>query len=139
MRALGPILAVPLAVLSVPALAMEDAERGAIQEVIRNQLEAFRADDAPGAYSYAAPSIRRMFPTSETFIDMVRRGYPPVYRPKAYAFGETKEGSFGPTQSVRITDSEGTDWLAVYTMEKQEDGSWRISGCVLVKDEAKSV
>ena len=114
-------------------------EKGAIQEVIRHQLEAFRADDAPSAYGDAAPSIRRMFPTSEIFIDMVRRGYPPVYRPRAYAFGETKDGSSGPTQSVRITDAEGTDWLAVYTMERQEDGSWRISGCVLIKDESRSV
>jgi hypothetical protein len=126
-------------VLASPALAVEDADRSQIQDVIRNQLEAFGRDDALAAYGFAAPGIKRMFPTSEIFIDMVRRGYPPVYRPKAWAFGDIKDGPNGPVQSVRLTDADGTQWLAVYTMEKQEDGSWRISGCTLIRDEAKSV
>jgi hypothetical protein len=136
-RLAAPALVV--AALVSPAAAVEEADRAQIQDVIRNQLEAFGRDDAVAAYGFAAPGIRRMFPTSEIFIDMVRRGYPPVYRPQAWAFGELKDGAAGPLQSVRLTDAQGVQWLAVYSMEKQEDGSWRISGCTLIKDEAKSV
>ena len=34
-------------------------------------------------------------------------------------------------QPVRMTDAEGRAWLALYSMEKQSDGSWRINGCQL--------
>jgi hypothetical protein len=138
MRRLAPAFLTVAALVS-PAMAVEEADRTQIQDVIRNQLEAFGRDDAAAAYGFAAPGIRRMFPNSEVFIDMVRRGYPPVYRPKDWAFGEVKDGPLGPVQSVKIIDADGVQWLAVYTIEKQEDGSWRISGCSLVKDEAKSV
>jgi hypothetical protein len=28
---------------------------------------------------------------------------------------------------------EGMDWIAIYTLEQQPDGTWRISGCYLAK------
>ena len=35
--------------------------------------------------------------------------------------------------------SDGLSYLAYYTMEKQADGTWRISGCYLVRAEDESV
>jgi hypothetical protein len=32
-----------------------------------------------------------------------------------------------------VQDEAGADWLALYTLEKQPDGAWRITGCQLTK------
>jgi hypothetical protein len=102
------------------------------QRVISAQIEAFRADDGPAAYSYAAPLIQKAFPTSDVFMDMVRKGYAPVYRPRSFAFGEvTAEMNNRPTQRVTIIDGNGKAWIALYAFEKQPDGSWKIIGCSL--------
>ena len=79
-----------MACLCGPVLA-EDAQvsapdQAAIQSVITNQITAFQHDDAAGAFGYAAPSTQGVFGTAENFMDMVRRGYPPVYRPHSVEF-----------------------------------------------------
>jgi hypothetical protein len=30
-----------------------------------------------------------------------------------------------------MTDQEGRAWIALYPMQRQSDGSWRIDGCQL--------
>ena len=64
------------------------ADRQAIQSIIQSQVDAFRRDDGEAAFGYATPEIQRMFGTSEIFIDMVRQGYQPVYRPRVFDFAE---------------------------------------------------
>ena len=130
------MLAASLAVLGPTvsgARAVEAADKSAIRSVIERQLDAFKHDDAPGAYAFAAPNIRRIIPSHDDFIDMVKRSYKPVYRPRSYAFGESRETDAGLDQALNIQDEEGGDWVAVYSMEKQPDGSWNITGCALVK------
>ncbi len=61
-------------------------------------------------------------------MDMVKRGYQPVYRPKSYSFLEFGETKLGMTQKVEIVDSMGETWNALYRVEKQPDGVWKISG-----------
>ena len=34
-------------------------------------------------------------------------------------------------QPVRMTDADGRAWMALYPMEQQPDGTWRINGCQL--------
>jgi hypothetical protein len=142
MRAMMNALAMSSLVLvsaAAPGFAAEEPDSAAIQSTIQGQLEAFKRDDAGAAYGFAAPSIQRMFPTQDIFLQMVRQGYLPVYRPQAYRFDRLREVGGSLAQEVRITDSEGTQWLALYTMEKQPDGSWKISGCTLVKAPDQSV
>lgn len=113
---------------------LSDGDRTAFQTIITGQLEAFRADDGARAYSYAAPMIRRTFPTPDTFMAMVQKGYPPVYRPRSYRFGETGLNASGsPIQRVTIEGPDGITYEAIYTMEQQPDGTWRINGCALVR------
>lgn len=112
------------------AAAQSDADRVAIQSTIEGQLQAFLADDAATAYSFAAPGIKAMFPTKEIFMEMVRQGYRPVYRPRSYSFGELKVGAAGPEQLVDIVDANGDYWTAHYTLALV-DGEWRITGCYL--------
>ena len=104
-----------------------------VRAVIQGQLEAFAADDAKRAFSYASPAIREMFGTPERFIDMVRASYPMVYRPASVTFFEPEMVEGELFQKVRMTDSSGAVWLAIYRMQRQSDKSWRINGCEVVE------
>ena len=119
--------------LSGSAAAFSEADRMAVQGAIGQQLEAFLADDAAKAYSFAAPNITSRFPTEDIFIDMVRQGYKPVYRSRSHSFGQLEETADGLRQTVDIIDAEGEFWTAVYTLQRQPDGTWKITGCYLAK------
>src|SRR5664279_3931122 len=73
----APAVAAPSTASAEPVAA---ADAKAIRVVIEAQLDAFAADDAKRAFSYAAPAIRAMFGTPERFLAMVRTSYPAVYR-----------------------------------------------------------
>lgn len=110
------------------------ADTADFQRIITEQIDAFRADDGVRAYSYAAPMIQQVFPTPETFMAMVRQGYRPVYRPQSFRFGDAGEDSAGrPTQRVTIAGPDGKTYEALYTFQKQPDGTWKISGCQLLE------
>lgn len=102
-----------------------------IQAVISDQLEAFQADDGVRAFSFASPSIRAIFGTPDRFMQMVRTGYRPVYRPREVEFGRVIDLQGKPTQVVTLVGPDGRVVAAYYQMERQPDGIWRIDGCVL--------
>jgi hypothetical protein len=125
-----------LTLLMVPsaAFAVDAAARDAAKATVERQIEAFRRDDAATAYAQAAPAIQSMFPSPETFIAMVREGYAAVYRARRYSVDRIEEaGDDGLALGVTLQDADGTDWAALYSLEKQADGAWRITGCRLVK------
>ena len=64
----------------------EAAEVQNIRRVIERQIDAFKRDDAAGAYAFTSPTIRKIFPTAEIFMRMVRQGYQP---------GQSGESVFG--------------------------------------------
>jgi hypothetical protein len=103
------------------------------QGVIRAQEQAFVHDDAAAAYSYAAPAIKQIFPAPDTFMSMVQNGYAPVYRHKSFEFGDSKTEGSSVAQRVHIIDANGEAWEALYTLEQQDDGSYKITGCSLLK------
>jgi hypothetical protein len=107
-------------------------EKTEFQRIITAQIEAFRADDGNAAYGFAAPLIKQAFPTVDVFMGMVKQGYPQVYRPKSFEFTEAALDPVGrPTQKVLIVGPDGKNYIATYTMQKQDDGTWRISGCTI--------
>ena len=114
------------------------ADRAAIRQVIEGQLDAFRRDDGVAAFSFASPSIRRMFGTADIFMDMVRRGYQPVYRPRWVEFRDLVEADGKTIQPVFVVGPDNVAVMALYVMERQPDGAWLIDGCYLVpaKDKA---
>jgi hypothetical protein len=130
MRAVFLLLALLFA-LSSAAFAADDV--AVAQTVIRSQVEAFSHDDAATAYSYAAPAIQELFPQPDLFLGMVQHSYTPVYRHKSFEFGEARAADGKIAQLVRIVDAEGVPWEALYTLEQEPDGSFKISGCVLIK------
>jgi hypothetical protein len=130
------VVLVALTALMTPvrAQAIDATDAQAIEQVIDSQLKAFAADNGAEAYGFAAPIVRQIFPDPGTFMAMVKRGYLPVYRNKSYDFGESfVDGQGRPSQRVLITGLDGKRHEAVYTMEKQADGSWKIAGCYLLE------
>lgn len=122
-----------------PAVAAEKlgaADRVAIEQTIRRQLDAFTRDDADGAFGFATPDIRRMFRSSDNFLQMVRENYEPVYRASGVSFVglEVVDGQW--VQGVQIVDGEGKVWRALFTMKRQPDKSWKVGGCQLVQTSA---
>jgi hypothetical protein len=115
-----------------PAVAQE------AQKLVRAQLDAFAANDAEQAFSYASASIRQMFGTAAQFVRMVRGSYPVVYRPAAVVFLKPTTTDGALVQPVHMTDREGVTWLALYSLQRQSDDTWRIGGCVLVPHAGKT-
>jgi len=109
-----------------------DAGFTAAQSSIEAQLRAFLADDNALAYSYAAPNVKKVFPTLDIFMNMVTGGYKPVQKPQSYSFGKS-EWMSGTTiaQQVLLVGPDGKDYEALYTLELQPDGVWRITGVSL--------
>jgi hypothetical protein len=130
MRAVALLLLTLLA-FTAPAAAADDVV--AAQGVIRAQEQAFARDDAASAYSYAAPAIHQLFPQAGIFMTMVQNQYAPVYRHKSFEFGEARTEGNWIAQRVHIIDANGEAWEALYTLEQQADGSYKITGCALLK------
>ena len=129
-----------LAVWSLPvigtaasAATLGDADRAAIQQVIGSQLAAFRANDADAAFGLASTTIQAKFQTPANFLSMVQLYYDPVYRPQSFEFMELLQQGGEIVQSVLIIDRRGRSLIALYPMEKDETGRWRIAGCRLIE------
>lgn len=131
------VAAVLLVGMATTAVADEQAglgpaDRSAIRAVIETQIAAFRRDDGDAAFALASPNIQRMFRTAEIFMTMVRQGYQPVYRPRRIEFRDVVDLDGVPTQEVHVVGPDGKPVIALYPMQRQPDGSWRIGGCYLV-------
>jgi hypothetical protein len=130
MRILALIVALLFA-LAAPSAAADDV--AAAQGVISAQEQAFSHDDAAAAYSYAAPAIQQLFPQADIFMSMVQNSYAPVYRHRSFEFGEARSEGGWIAQRVHVVDANGEAWEALYTLERQADGSLKITGCSLLK------
>ena len=113
--------------------AASDADAAAIQGVISDQLSAFLHDDGAAAFSYASPTIQTYFHDPDTFMQMVRTGYQPVYRARGVEFRDLGMVENRLIQQVYMTGSDGIPVLALYEMQRQPDGSWRINGVSIAR------
>ena len=114
-------------------------EENEIKSIVNQQLEAFQNDDFEGAYSFASPTIKRMFSSPEVFRKMVIGGYQAVYRPQSIKMGSVEIIKGVTTLKVYLVDPNGEFVTANYLMEKQENGEWLISGCILIKAESDEI
>jgi len=105
------------------------AEWKAIQRVISAQRTALIAGDAGKAFGYASPGIQSQFGDAATFMAMVHHGYEALLTARYVEFleGAVIDGTI--IQPLRLIDADNTVRVALYTMEKQKNGRWRISGC----------
>jgi len=140
-RTLQLVLAALFAALQafVPALAeaLSAKDEKAVQTVVQSQLAAFAKDDADKAFSYAAPELRKSIGNSSAFMAMVKNSYPVVYRPASVAFLKPEGSGDDVIQRVQMLNASGASYLAVYSLQRQKDNTWRISGCALVENKGR--
>lgn len=131
------LMAFTLPAWPVQAAPFTLADEKAVRSVVESQLAAFAKDDANKAFSFAAPNVREAVGNAAGFLDMVKRGYPVVYRHASVAFLKAEGKDDAVVQRVQMTDADGTGWLAVYTLERQKGNLWRITGCQVVENKAR--
>ncbi|MGB0632646.1 MAG: DUF4864 domain-containing protein [Alphaproteobacteria bacterium] len=108
-----------------------------IRNIILGQLDAFREDDAEKAFSYAAPQIRRIFKTPDIFLHMVRKSYRSVYRPQSFEFRPIQRIDGNIVQPLAVVGPTGVSETALYIMEPQPDGTWKIGACIMAQEPGK--
>ena len=111
--------------------AMADAEWQSIKTTISEQLAALKAGDGPKAFAQASPSIRQQFGTATDFLAMVRAAYGALISARYTEFLEGAVIDGTVIQPLRLVAPDNSVRVALYTMQKQPDGRWKISGCVL--------
>lgn len=101
----------------------------AIQRVIAQQRAALIAGNDRKAFGYATPAIQAQFGDPTSFMAMVQTGYSALLTARYVEFLEGAVIDGAVIQPLRLIDSDNTVRVALYTMEKQKNGAWRISGC----------
>ncbi|MBM9595286.1 DUF4864 domain-containing protein [Roseitranquillus sediminis] len=114
-----------LLALAAPARAQQAPDPD-VENVIRQQLDAFQADDLATAFTFASPGIRRTFRTPEAFGTMVRRGYPMVWRPAEVTFLELMQMDRQVAQKVLIRDRAGALHVLIFVLVATGD-DWQIA------------
>ena len=133
------MMLVLLQAFAVPAhaQALSSADEKSVRAVVEGQLAAFAKDNAKKAFSFAAPNVREAVGNAPDFLNMVRRDYPVVYRPASVAFLKVEGKDGDAIQRVQMLDASGNSWLALYSLARQKDKSWRITGCVVVENKGR--
>ncbi len=108
------------------------------QDIIENQIQAFKSKNAELAYSFASPMIKLKFNNPQDFMSMVKSFYEPVYNPKQYYFIDSKyfEGSI--YHQLQIISQSNMSYLATYSLIKDEN-EWKISGCSVLPMKQESI
>ena len=119
--------------------ALPAADQAAIRQVIAGQLAAFQHDDGAKAFGYATPFIQQKFGDAATFMNMVKSGYPAVYRPKSVTFNKLVDTENGPDEVLTVIGPDGAAYTAHYLMQKQPDGTWEVNGCTLERSSDQNV
>lgn len=110
---------------------LSSQEWQAIKKVISQQLAALRAGDRGKAFGYATPGIQAQFGDARSFMAMVRHAYSPLLDARYSEFldGAVIDGII--VQPLRLITQDNTVLVALYTVERQKRGGWRISGCMI--------
>ncbi|HEY9039880.1 MAG TPA: DUF4864 domain-containing protein [Roseovarius sp.] len=114
---------------------MARAQEEPIRAVISAQIEAFVADDFDTAFTYASPTIQRIFGSAQNFGAMVKSGYPMVWRPGEVKFLALEQRGGLLWQDVLVRDAQGALHILEYQMQRDGAG-WKINGVKIRKGTA---
>jgi hypothetical protein len=127
------------AALWVATASAEDSTASRSRAIVERQFDAFARDDAEGAYALAGPTIKQMFGDADHFMAMVREHYAPVYRHRSVEFGAFSESGDEASLEATLVDNDNVEWTALYSLTREANGDWLISGCVLVRSDASAI
>lgn len=119
-------------------LGLTTADRESIKGIISAQLKAFKRDDGVEAFSYASPTIHKIFRSIDNFMAMVKSSYYPVYRSEVVNFGEVVDVGGEPVQRVHIVGENGRSMVAAYVVQRQPNGEWKINGVYMFKSDSEA-
>lgn len=114
------------------------ADRSAIDDVVGRQLRAFRDDDGGAAFALATARLRRQLGSPARLMDLVRREYAELYRPRSVSNVDFVAFRGYPTRRLRVVGADGAVVVAYYMMRQDDRGEWRIAGCVLARRPAET-
>jgi hypothetical protein len=119
------------AAASVAAAPLQSSDIKAIQVAVQAQLDAFAQDDGDAAFGLSSTDTRSRFGSPDNFLRVVKKHYTPIYRHSRANFSapEIIEGEV--YQMVDLIDENSRVWIAVYRMERDDAGLWKIDGCQL--------
>ena len=134
---------VAAAVLAFARLALAQGEPSAsewteIKGVIAAQRDALVSGDGTRAFTYATPAIRRHFGDVATFMAMVRQSYAALIDARYVEFLDGAVIGGDIVQPLRLVMPDGTVFVALYGMQRQDDGVWRIASCVIAPSTVRS-
>ena len=130
LNAAGHVTAVSVKAKSVASEEFNATDKSKIEDAVRAELRALVAQDAKRAFAKLTPSTQSFFGKPEKFLQAVADELPPVVVAKKFSFlGIDRTGA--TNSEVLITDVLGQEWLADFEVEKQENGDWRVKGCVV--------
>jgi hypothetical protein len=114
------------------------AEWTAIRNVIDEQLAALRRGDAERAFAFASDGIRERFGDAPTFLRMVRDGYAALLAARHVEYLQGAVIAGATIQPLRLVMGDDTVLVALYQMQKDDAGRWRIAGCVIAPSTVRS-
>jgi Domain of unknown function (DUF4864) len=109
-----------------------------IKRVIAAQRDALVGGDGERAFSFAAPSIRSHFGDVATFMRMVQQSYRPLLDARYVEFLDGAVIAGDIVQPLRLVLPDGTVMVAIYGVQRQTDGGWRITACVIAPSTLRS-
>lgn len=133
-RLLSAVIASLVLVAAVHASPLTPTDEKNIRATVQGQLSALARDDASRAFSFAAENVRQAVGTAPAFLALVRRNYPVVYRPASVAFLKPESRGEQVIQRVQMLDASGDAWLAIYSLQRQKNKSWLITGCAVIEN-----
>ncbi|HWB61016.1 MAG TPA: DUF4864 domain-containing protein [Chthoniobacteraceae bacterium] len=101
-----------------------------LYKVIHTQLDAFRAEDFPAAYSQASYDMQHKF-TLQQFERMIRRDYSDLADAERIEFGLVKYRDRRALIQVFVVSHDGGVQPFIYTLI-YENGDWKIDGAVML-------
>jgi len=118
-------------VFATPSHAADPAIDAQVRAVVQDQIDALAIGDADRAFSHASPKVQSIFGASDAFMAMVQNGYSALIRPQSFTIDEVLAEGDKAAVRAQVIDRDGRPFQAVYPLERQPDGRWRIDGCYL--------
>ena len=125
-----------------PTVIVSPSDAADAQAVIARQLDALRRGDGDAAIAESAPVAQRRFPSAAAFMATVRAEYGALIQSDRTRFGAIRGAAATPTQAgtwnqtVTLATRDGDTWTAVYGLEREADGTLKITSCVLITNAA---
>jgi hypothetical protein len=111
----------------------------AVTLVVQSQLLAFADDDAETAFSLATKSTQKLAGTPNDFLKVIKQRFTPIYRHRNALFSEPEIIEGHALQVVQLIDHDNLVWIAIYEVEREADGAWKIDGCQLFETNTMSI